>query len=195
MCSRDDAREKTQRIHRAVSTEVGCSVYSVRPAKAHYVRWAGHYPRQVNPPLPLPLVEAILEHLNGPDGCLVPTAPLADVLGGFVSTWNRDRPQTGGRFHAEGEETISPVRAAAWLSANSGVPEKEVTRIVARKTEMTAYSYADRLMTVIGREDLFYDGDPPTLPLYPDPQASLSRQASCCGGAGDFGSLNGSGSW
>jgi hypothetical protein len=126
-----------------------------------------------------------------PDGCLVPTAPLSAVVSEFVSRWNHDRPQTAGRFASPlYDDDVSPVRAFAWLAANSGVPEGTIQRIVQGRSQGTELRIAEALVCgALERPDLFYDGDPPTLPIYPNPSAPAIDRLSCCGGSMD--SLNG----
>jgi hypothetical protein len=132
-----------------------------------------------------------------PDGCLVPTEPLAHLVRGWVSDWNRDRPQTAGQFHADDDENLSPVRATAWLSENSGVPEATISRIMGRRSRMTELRIAEALVVgALERPDLFYDGEPPTLPIYPNPSAPIEARLSCCGGVSDLDyGMTGSGSW
>ncbi len=130
------------------------------------------------------------------DGCLVPTPPLAQIVRGFVSTWNRERPQTAGQFHAEDDDPISPMRPVAWLAENSRVPEATISRIMhPRGPRTTGLSIADALVNALEQPWLFYDGEPPTLPIMPNPAAPLEARQACCGGSENHGSLNGSASW
>lgn len=117
------------------------------------------------------------------DGCLVPTEPLAAVLNEFISHWNQERPQRGGQFASPGEEVVSPVRAYGWLAENSGVAEATISRIVGLRSNGTELRIADALVQAIERPELFYDGEPPTLPIYPNPMASAADRISCCGGS------------
>lgn len=116
------------------------------------------------------------------DGCLVPTEPLAAALNEFISHWNRERPQPGGRFASPGAEIVAPVRAYGWLAENSGVAEATISRIVGLRSRGTELRIADALVQAIERPDLFYDGEPPTLPIYPNPMAPAEDRL-CCGGS------------
>lgn len=129
-----------------------------------------------------------------PDGCLVPTAPLAVAVTAFLSDWNRDRPQTAGRFHAPADDPVTPIRGVAWLSTESGVPEDTIQRIVGLRSRGTELRIADALTQALERPDLFHDGEPPTLPIYPNPSAPRELRAACCGGS-TASSLNGSASF
>lgn len=83
----------------------------------------------------------------------------------FFATWNRDRPPTGGRFAGRGSTTdVTPIRAAAWLSAESNVSESTIRNIVDERYRMTSLRIAEALVVdALERPDLFYDGEPPTL--------------------------------
>lgn len=126
-----------------------------------------------------------------PDGCLVPTGPVADLLDRFFADWKRERPPTGGQFSAAGCDELGPIRALEWLanearmwsetsSAWTPVSESTIQNIVDRRYRMTEFRVADALVSALGRPELFYDG---TLEVFPNPAAPAAARAACCGGS------------
>lgn len=121
------------------------------------------------------------------DGCAVETAPLAALVRGFVTSWNRQRPQTANRY---GEEpgSVTPIGAYEYLAAETrradllgrGVPEPTIENIVRELRPTTPLSVADALVTAIDRPEAFYDG---TLEIRPNPGASKQARAACCTGS------------
>lgn len=123
------------------------------------------------------------------DGCVVESESLAGVLGPFISSWTRDRPQTGGRYSAGVEDTRDAaisMTATAWLSQEATrrcevpVTERTIEGIVNGRSKATELRVADALVAAIGRPDLFYDG---TLTVGPNPFAKPDAQRECCGGS------------
>lgn len=121
----------------------------------------------------------------GPDGCAVPTENLARVLKSFLEDWNRTRPSTGGHRTGNGNQTESVyVRGIAWLSLESGVPEWSIRIITSCRYRTTELRTAEALVAgALERPDLFYDGNPPTLPVVPNPTAPKADRLACCGGS------------
>ena len=111
-----------------------------------------------------------------PDGCLVPTEPLATLVRSFLERWNRDRPQTAGQF---GDE-VTPVRGVAWLASCADVPEATIQNIIDRRYRMTEFRTADRLIAALDVPQAWCDG---TIQVFPNPSASASARAECCGGS------------
>lgn len=137
---------------------------------------------------------AIYRHVaTARDGCVVPTEPLAAILGGFVTRWNRDRPSIGGKFtSAERRTEVTHVGAVAWIAEETrrndpeggvGIPQNTIENIVAGRYRTTELRVADAIVTAIGCPEVFHDG---TLEIKPNPSASREARAACCGG-----SLNG----
>lgn len=127
------------------------------------------------------------------DGCVVPTEPLAEMLRGFVSSW--DREPMGGRFAGKRKEPeVKTTGAVRWLAEESGVKEDTIWNVVSARSRTTTLSIADALVTAIGRPDVLADGVHPTnaggtLEIRANPHATAEARARCCGG-----SLTGSGS-
>jgi hypothetical protein len=114
-----------------------------------------------------------------PDGCLVPTGPLAEILEAFLNRWKRDRPPTAGQFSSS--STVSPILGIQWLSAESGVSESTIQNIVDRRYRGTELRIAEALVVgALERPDLFDEA----LEVYPNPSAPAWARAECCGGSG-----------
>lgn len=109
-----------------------------------------------------------------PDGCLVETEPLAALLRQFVDEWNRDRPQTAGRFGSE----ITPVKPAAWLATAATVPESTIQHILERRYRMTEYRHADALLQALELPHIL-----PHWTVYPNPSARAEDRMECCAGS------------
>lgn len=127
------------------------------------------------------------------DGCVVPTEPLSHLLNGFVQQWKRTRPATRGRFRQRAEEraTVDPLGAVEWLALKTreqdptgrGIPEGTIQNIVSGgRYKHTELRVADPLIAAINMPEAFH-GNPPVLPILPNPSASKEARASCCGGA------------
>lgn len=111
------------------------------------------------------------------DSCVVPSGPLAEMLHRFVTDWNRDRPRASGQFDHAQTRHEGPVSAVHWLAAESGVPESTIQNIVAEAGPRYHYvelRTADSLVAAIGRPDVFYDGNPPTLQVQGNAKAPLT---------------------
>lgn len=126
-----------------------------------------------------------------PDGCLVPTPPLAEILDRFFAQWKKDRPSTGGQFCGGSTDDVAPIRAAEWLASEAKmwsetdqryypVSESTIRNIVDRKYRMTELRVADALVTALGRPELFYDG---TFRVFPNPAAPVAVRSLCCSGS------------
>lgn len=114
------------------------------------------------------------------DGCVVDTGPLTDILHGFVTRWNRDRPRSSGQFSSrEASDQVSHVSAVGWLAAETGLAEGTIQNIVGGRVPTTELRIADRLVTALERPDLWHDG---TLTIRPNPSATREAQRLCCGG-------------
>jgi hypothetical protein len=113
------------------------------------------------------------------DGCVVETAPLAEIMHRFVDNWNRERPSEGG-------QKDGPISAIEWLAKETGVPSSTLENIARRppRNQTTELRIADPIVQALGYPFAFHDG---TLTVRPNPQAPRSARMSCCGG-----SLNGS---
>jgi hypothetical protein len=141
------------------------------------------------------------------DGCAVPTAALAGVVREWVDRWDRDHPDligsstsvAGHRIGGGGSErrrnalgqlsgngavgavTILHERTAQVDYYERGVPKKAIRDMLAGRTGgLTELRTADLLVSAIERPDAFQDG---TLPVVPNPAASASARADCCGGS------------
>lgn len=125
------------------------------------------------------------------DGCVVDSGPLAGLLSGFVDDWNRTRSADAGRFSKSltKRTEVSKVRALAYLSDETGVPEGTIEKLLHRdrrtgelapRTRTTELRIADPIVAAIGCIHAFHDG---TLDIKPNPQASPADRASCCGGS------------
>ena len=126
------------------------------------------------------------------DGCVVETEPLAHLVGGFVASWNRDRPPTGGRFSdrkaRERRTEVSTLGAVSWLADQTrrsdpsglGIPPDTIQNVVSRRYRTTELRVADALVSAIGRPEVFHDG---TLTIRPNPSASRAAREACCGGS------------
>lgn len=120
------------------------------------------------------------------DGCVVPTEPLAGLLGGFVTDWRRGREETRGRFARSTDALrteVPAIRAIEWLAVETGIPEETINSVLRARRKTTELRIADALMMAIGRPDVFVDGDPPTLPIMANRLASSRARAECCGGS------------
>lgn len=133
---------------------------------------------------------------TGRDGCAVETALLSPLVAFFVDVWQRDRPATGGQFASGTAPRIVTITAYEWLEAAASVSQDMIEKIVRYRPDRRTTSpfvelrVADRLVSAIGRPDVFYDGAPPTLPIIPNPRASAQARAGCvrelagcCGGS------------
>lgn len=119
----------------------------------------------------------------------MPTEPLAEMLDGFVNRWRSTRPSTAGRFAQRQQRTevafVSPIE---YLSEETrrhdpdgrGVSAGTIERIRGRRSRTTGLSTADALVAALDRPEAWHDG---TLEIHPNPCASPSEQAACCGGA------------
>lgn len=139
--------------------------------------------------------------VEGLDGQLVPRTvaardeyvvcrePLAEVVQGFISDWNRDHEPDKGRFAGGERKVVTQVRAVQWLAAETrrrdptdvGIPEKAILNMFRRTPEgrmryhTIDYGIADALVSAIGRPDVLHtDGR-----LQPHPRSN----ASCCSGS------------
>lgn len=113
---------------------------------------------------------------NARDGCVVETAPLAALIDTFVQDWNRDRPpDEGGKFmNGGGHREASPwVGALAWLAQETTISLNTIDGVARARWQFTELRIADPIVTAIGRPEVFYDGDPPTLPVRGNPLATL----------------------
>lgn len=124
------------------------------------------------------------------DGCVVETEPLAYLLRGFVTSWNRRHEPTTGRF-GDSRARVRQVTAVEWLETETArhrqpVPRATIQNIVSARYRTTALHVADALVTAIDCPQAWHDG---TLIVKPNPAAPKALRASCCGG------LNGSGSF
>lgn len=117
------------------------------------------------------------------------TEPLAEMLDGFVNRWRSTRPSTAGRFAARQQRTeVAFVSPIDWLAEESrrhdpdgrGVSPGTIERIRGRRSRTTGLRAADALVAALGCPEVFHDG---TLEIRPNPCASPSEQAACCGGA------------
>lgn len=128
------------------------------------------------------------------DGCVVDTEPLSELVHGFVSRWNRDRPQRSGQFRKrsaapaaakEQQPDVDPIGAVAWLAQETGLPRDTIQNIAARppRYRTTGLAIADSLVSALGRPEAFHDG---TLSIRPNPNAPRAARAACCGGSMTF---------
>lgn len=124
------------------------------------------------------------------DGCVVETAPLAEVLSGFVQRWNRDRPPlNSGRFAPGQTRTeVTTVSAYEYLAQETQLGTRVIERIAKNRSKLTELRVADALVTAIERPEVFVDG---TLTVMENPFAKASERAKCCGGSSSDGSLTG----
>lgn len=113
------------------------------------------------------------------DGCVVPTDPLADLVRGFLHSWNRERPSNHGQF-SEGptQEEVTFVGGTEWLVMEAGVSRDKIQSITQRRQPVTELHIADALVGAIGRPEVFHDG---TLQVMPNPRAARAARDSCCG--------------
>lgn len=123
------------------------------------------------------------------DGCVVETEPLAHLLRGFVTSWNRRHEPTAGRFSDRRSVAVRQVTAVEYLEQETirhrqPVPRATIQNIVAARYRTTELRVADALVTAIECPQAWYDG---TLVVRPNPAAPKAVRASCCGG------FNGSG--
>lgn len=125
------------------------------------------------------------------DSCVVDTAPLAQLLQGFITTWNVSRPavarggtSNGGRFTPRAErpvEEVGMVSAVSWLAAETGVPESTIEKVARGRSKTTELRIADPLVQALDRPQAYHDG---TLTIRPNPLAPRTVRARCCGGSG-----------
>ena len=112
------------------------------------------------------------------DGCIVPAEPFADLLREFVDGWNRDRPQPGGQFGLEEEP---PIRALAWLAAETGVTEGTLEGLLEqgeRQKDWIELRLADKITTALDRTYVLC-----WVEVKPNPLATKRAQLVCCGGS------------
>lgn len=100
------------------------------------------------------------------------------MVAAFVQEWQRTRPATAGRFSVD----VSTITAYEWLEAEAGVSQDLVEKLSRWNPDRQTTSpvielvVADRLMSAIGRTDVFYSG---ALPIIPNPRASGPARAAC----------------
>lgn len=99
-----------------------------------------------------------------------------------MDDWRRERPNTGGQMRsgqrrAATSDFVGPLE---YLSAETALPQPTLERILYRRSRMTELRDADRIVTAMGREDVFYNG---VLSVRPNPLASARAQAACCAGS------------
>lgn len=121
------------------------------------------------------------------DGCVVPTAPLSRLVNDFVDGFRAQYEERRERAHGRRVGGVTPS-AVAWLADATrrrdphgrGVSESTITGVLAARYQVTEFRVADALVCAMGKVTAFYDGEPPTLPVVPNP---LMKNPSCCGGS------------
>lgn len=130
------------------------------------------------------------------------TQPLAQMLNGFIASWNRTRPATGGQFSALDRAAgsfldreldgvprtdVTPLGAVPWLAAETrrmdggaGVSESTIEKVKMGRYKTTELRIADPLVMAMDRPDALHDG---TLTIRPNPLAPPDVRARCCGGS------------
>jgi len=114
------------------------------------------------------------------DSFIVETEQLCEVIGGFVSTWNRQRPpESPGRITGrDGTDlvraSVSTVTAVDWLTQESGISGWVIKGILSRRTRHTELRVADPLVAAAGCPEAFYDG---RLEIRDNPAASAATRA------------------
>lgn len=116
------------------------------------------------------------------DGCVVPTGPLASLLSTFVDNWLDQRPPTKGQ-RGRAVARLQPVGPYDFLAQETGLPIPQIKRVRNRTSARTELRVADALIGVIGEPGMFVSiqGEPPLLPIEPNPRAKPSAQIECCG--------------
>lgn len=121
------------------------------------------------------------------------------MLRDFLASWNRDRPQTTGRFGPGGTSStadLTPVRGIAWLAAEATyaagrnsdgspryvVPEATIQNVVLCRYRMTELRVADAIVTALDKPEVWHDG---TLTVVPNPSAPRAAREACCAGSTD----------
>lgn len=125
------------------------------------------------------------------DPCVVNAQPLAEMLQSFVMNWERTRPCTTGQFSSSGRADVSAIGAISWLHQETGLPKRTIQRLAAGQRKTTELRVADALVNALGLEHEFSELTG-SLQVMPNPRASASARAACCGIPGDSGSLTGS---
>lgn len=116
------------------------------------------------------------------DPCVVEAAPLAQLLQTFVRNWERTRPGTYGQFSSNGRCEVSAMSAVGWLVQETGLPRRTVQRVIKGQRRTTELRVADVLVNAIGAEHEFSELTG-SLRVMPNPRASTSARAQCCGGS------------
>jgi hypothetical protein len=100
------------------------------------------------------------------------------LVTGFVASWKRERPPTGGQFAEDRKRrTVVPVGAVEWLSSESGVPRgtiENLTRTSTGRSPVVPYDVADAIVAALGQPQAMYDGTLVT---------TTRSSASCCPGS------------
>lgn len=122
--------------------------------------------------------QAVPDAPTARDGCVVPTEPLAAMIGSFVREWRRTRPDTRGQFKPAASPGPVTLTAYDWLHLKTGVPKRSLENIAAGRYPTTELRVADLIVSAIGRPEAFYNG---TLEVRPNPLAARAAQAACCG--------------
>lgn len=96
--------------------------------------------------------------LRAHDCYVVATDDLAPVVRGFVSTWNRTRPNDSGQPlpGQRRRRSSSFVSAVDWLAQETGLPRTTLKDIQrgSRRRRYTPLAEADAIVTALGRPDL-----------------------------------------